>query len=176
MIKPINKAGRILDKISGFLCASSLAALIAITNIAVFFRYVLHSPLTWSNELATYLLLSFALWGSTMGLLHEKFFAVDIIVEVLPPKVKIALSSISKILIAIFLTFAIFFTRPLVEQAKLTKTLSPAMGIPMRLIYLFLMIGLFFMLLANLLSLVNSLLSLSKADIDKDMKLKGRKS
>ena len=162
MIKTVNRIEYLLEKISQILCIISLGTLIAITNIAVFFRYVLHSPLTWSNELAIYLLMSFTFWGATMGLLHDKFFSVDTIRELLSKRGQLILSSISKALISIFLLFAIFFTRPLVEQAKITKTLSPAMGIPMYLIYLFLTIGFLFMLSANLVSLVNSLSKVSQ--------------
>ena len=157
MIKTVNRIEYLLEKISQILCIISLGTLIAITNIAVFFRYVLHSPLTWSNELAIYLLISFTFWGATMGLLHDKFFSVDTIRELLSKRAQLILLSISKILISIFLIFAIFFTRPLIEQAKMTKTLSPAMGVPMYLVYLFLTIGFLFMLCANLFSLLNSL-------------------
>lgn len=162
MIKGVKKAEYLLEKISQILCIFSLGTLIAITNIAVFFRYVLHSPLTWSNELAIYLLMSFTFWGATMGLLHDKFFCVDSIRELLSKRAQLILLSISKILISIFLIFAIFFTRPLIEQAKITKTLSPAMGVPMYLVYLFLTIGFLFMLCANLFSLLNSLSKVSE--------------
>lgn len=162
MTKTVNRIECLLEKISQIFCIISLGTLIAITNIAVFFRYVLHSPLTWSNELAIYLLMSFTFWGATMGLLHDKFFSVDTIRELLSKRGQLILSSISKALISIFLLFAVFFTRPLVEQAKITKTLSPAMGIPMYLIYLFLTIGFLFMLSANLVSLVNSLSKVSQ--------------
>lgn len=174
MNRAINKSEYILDKICEILCIFSLGTLIATTNIAVFFRYVLHSPLTWSNELATYLLFSFTFWGATMGLLHDRFFAVDTLVELFSPRIKLIFSSISKTLITIFLIFAIFFTRPLIDQAKITKTLSPAMSIPMYLIYLFLMTGFLFMLTGNLLSLIRSLLFLPK--ISKDIKTKETKN
>jgi len=173
MKRALNKASTILDKICQVLCILSLVVLIATTNIAVFFRYVLHSPLTWSNELATYLLFSFTFWGATMGLLHDKFFAVDTIVELLPKRIKLSISVISKILISIFLLFAIMFTRPLIEQATLTRTLSPALRIPMRLIYLFLMTGLLFMFFGNIFSLLNSLISLFVTG-DKNSKSKNR--
>ena len=162
MIKAVKKTEYLLEKISQILCIFSLGTLIAITNIAVFFRYVLHSPLTWSNELAIYLLISFTFWGATMGLLHDKFFSVDTIRELLSKRAQLILLSGSKILISIFLIFAIFFTRPLIEQAKITKTLSPAMGVPMYLVYLFLTIGFLFMLFANLFSLLNSLSKISE--------------
>jgi len=108
-----------------------------------------------------------------MGLLHDKFFAVDTIVELLPKRIKLSISVISKILISIFLLFAIMFTRPLIEQATLTRTLSPALRIPMRLIYLFLMTGLLFMFFGNIFSLLNSLISLFVTG-DKNSKSKNR--
>jgi len=163
MIKAVNKIEYLIEKISQILCIFSLGTLIVITNIAVFFRYVLHSPLTWPNELAIYLLISFTFWGATMGLLHDKFFSVDAIRELLSKRTQLILLSISKILISIFLIFAIFFTRPLIEQAKMTKTLSPAMGVPMYLFYLFLTIGFLFMLCANFFSLLNSLSKISES-------------
>ena len=162
MIKAVKKIEYLLERISQILCILSLGPLIATTNIAVFFRYVLHSPLTWSNELAIYLLISFAFWGATMGLLRDKFFSVDTLRELLSQRAQLILLSGSKILISIFLIFTIVFTRPLIEQAKMTKTLSPAMGVPMYLFYLFLTIGFLFMLCANLFSLLNSLSKISE--------------
>ncbi|MBC7189618.1 TRAP transporter small permease subunit [Candidatus Aerophobetes bacterium] len=157
MKKIITISTKGLDIICQFLCVVSLILLIATTNIAVFFRYVLRSPLTWSNELATYLLLSFTFWGATMGLIRESFFSLDTFVELLPKKIRWLLSIASKILILIFLLVAILYTRPLIQQAKLTGTLSPAMGIPMRLIYLFLLTGFLFMFMGNIFSLAKTL-------------------
>lgn len=160
MIKKINKAKILLERVSIICCIFSLGVLIVIVNIGVFYRYILNSPLTWTNELATYLLILFALWGATIGLLYGQFFCVEFIRKLLSIRGQLIFLRISKILILIFLIYAVFSTKPLIENARITQTLSPAMRVPMYLIYLSLAMGFLFMLFANLFSFPsNSLFS-----------------
>ena len=46
----------------------SMAGIVLFINLAVFFRYVLSDPLTWTNEVSSYLLVFTVLFGASLSL------------------------------------------------------------------------------------------------------------
>jgi TRAP-type C4-dicarboxylate transport system permease small subunit len=62
---------KILDRFSGYLekaaqisIVLSMAGIVLFVNLAVFFRYVLSDPLTWTTEISSYLLVYTVLFGA----------------------------------------------------------------------------------------------------------------
>ncbi|HAI85795.1 MAG TPA: hypothetical protein DCL63_02250 [Firmicutes bacterium] len=67
------------------LCALMLAAMAAITLIAVFYRYVLGNALSWTEELTRYLMIFVGLFGTAVALRRDEHVGFTMIVEKLPP-------------------------------------------------------------------------------------------
>jgi TRAP-type C4-dicarboxylate transport system permease small subunit len=124
----------------------SLGAIAFFVNLAVLFRYVLSSPLTWTTEISSYLLVYTVLFGASIALRHNEFVRVEALSNLLPFPVRTVIAVGSQVLIAIFLVICIGSPSLLIQKAVITKTISPAMGIPMVHLYRLLRLGFIFML------------------------------
>jgi TRAP-type C4-dicarboxylate transport system permease small subunit len=124
----------------------SMAGIVLFVNLAVFFRYVLSDPLTWTTEISSYLLVYTVLFGSSIALRHNQFVKVEALLNLLPKRLKTWVIMLSHVLIALFLVVCIGSPSMLIKKAVLTKTVSPALGIPMANLYQLLRIGFIFML------------------------------
>ena len=124
----------------------SMAAIVLFVNLAVFFRYVLSDPLTWTTELSSYLLVYSVLFGASVALRHNHFVKVEALLDLLPKRLKTWIIMLSHVLIALFLVVCIGSPSMLIKKAVVTKTVSPALGIPMADLYQYLRIGFIFML------------------------------
>lgn len=125
----------------------SMGGIVVIVNIAVFYRYVLSNPLTWTTEISSYLLVYTVLFGAAIGLRHNQFVKVEALSNLLPKRLRLAIILTTQILIALFLVVCIGSPSVLIQKAILTKTTSPALGIPMANLYYLLRIGFVCMLL-----------------------------
>jgi len=160
----------ILERFSGFLenvvkvsIILSMAGIVLFVNLAVFFRYVLSDPLTWTTELSSYLLVYTVLFGASIALRHNQFVKVEALLNLLPNRLKTWIIILSQVLIAIFLVVCIGSPSMLIKKAVLTKTVSPALGIPMANLYRLLRIGficmLFFLCMSSVKLIRDNLIS-----------------
>ena len=144
---------KILDRFSGYLenivkvsIILSMAGIVLFVNLAVFFRYVLSDPLTWTTEISSYLLVYTVLFGASIALKNNQFVKVEALLNLLPKRLAIWITLLSHILIALFLLVCIGSPSMLIKKAVVTNTVSPALGIPMANLYRLLRISFVFML------------------------------
>jgi TRAP-type C4-dicarboxylate transport system permease small subunit len=123
-----------------------MAGIVLFVNLAVFFRYVLSDPLTWTTEISSYLLVYTVLFGASIALRHNQFVKVEALLNLLPKRLKTWIIIFSHVLIALFLVVCIGSPSMLIKKAEVTQTVSPALGIPMANLYRLLRIGFIFML------------------------------
>ena len=145
---------KILEKISVYLenvvkvtIVLSMVGIVIFVNLAVFYRYVLADPLTWTTEISAYLLVYTVLFGASIGLRHNQFVKVEVLANLLPKRLKTSIILLSQVLIGLFLVVCIGSPSMLIKKAIVTKTVSPALGIPMVNLYQLLRIGFIFMLI-----------------------------
>jgi TRAP-type transport system small permease protein len=124
----------------------SMAGIVVFINLAVFFRYVLSDPLTWTTEISSYLLVYTVLFGASIALRHNQFVKVEAITNLLPRRLKIWILILTHALIALFLLVCIGSPSMLIKKAVITNTVSPALGISMANLYRLLRIGFIVML------------------------------
>lgn len=124
----------------------SMGGIVAFVNLAVFFRYALDSPLTWTNEISSYLLVYSVLFGACVALRHNQFVKVEALLNAMPARPRKVVITISQVLIVLFLAVCISSPSLLIKKAIITKTISPALGIPMAHLYRLLRAGFVFML------------------------------
>jgi TRAP-type C4-dicarboxylate transport system permease small subunit len=142
----IEKISDTLESVLKVSIILSLGAIAFFVNLAVFFRYVLASPLTWTMEISSYLLVYTVLFGASIALRHNQFVKVEALSNILPSRLRGAIAIGSQILIAIFLVVCIGSPSLLIQKAVITKTISPALGIPMAHLYRLFRLGFIFML------------------------------
>ena len=146
IIKILERFSGYLEKIVKVSIILSMAGIVLFVNLAVFFRYVLSDPLTWTTEISSYLLVYTVLFGAAIALRHNQFVKVEALLDLLPKRTKIWILVFSHILIALFLVVCIGSPSMLIKKAVITKTVSPALGIQMANLYRLLRIGFIFML------------------------------
>ena len=147
ILKKLLKLSAYLEYLVKVSIILSMSGIVVIVNIAVFYRYVLSNPLTWTTEISSYLLVYTVLFGAAIGLRHNQFVKVEVLSNLLPRRLKTAVILATQVLIALFLVVCIGSPTMLIQKAILTKTVSPALGIPMANLYYLLRIGFVCMLL-----------------------------
>ena len=82
----------LIDRLVGWLLAACLGAMTCIVFVSVVFRYVLNSPLAWTEELASLLFAWLTFLGAYIGSRFRSHIAIDTLVIFLPPGVRLALA------------------------------------------------------------------------------------
>jgi len=115
------------------------SVMIAATFAQVVFRYLLLSPLPWSEELARYCFVWIVFLGATLGLERGVHIGVDILTILLPPRVQRWLTMLNEFLILAFVLVIIVASVAVVDANRLQ--FSPALGLQMAKIYLAIPLG-----------------------------------
>ena len=118
-----------------------LWGLVFLMTLQIFCRYVLNSPLSWTDEVSRYLFVWFTFMGVSYCTLTDNHIRIDIL-ETLVPKLKKPFMFIGD---AMVLAFALYMYIPSWKQLldlKARKVTSPALMIPMWIVYLSLFLAL----------------------------------
>ena len=133
---------RWLDKhFEEFIMFIFLWIIVAVAFLQVIMRYALRSSLAWPEELNRYLFIWFSYMALSYSVRYNGPTRIDIL-ETLIPKLKVPLSLICD---AGFIAFCIYMLKPglgVVSQLVQSNQVSPAMGVPMYLVYLGFYVGL----------------------------------
>ena len=124
-----------------------IAISIMITNVivGVFFRYVLNNSLSWTEELARYLMVWFALLGMGLALKENEHVSVAFFLDRMPQKAAAIIKIIDVCLVLFFCLLLFKYSLNHLSVVKLQ--ISPSIGLPMYLPYSAVTIGSFLMVL-----------------------------
>lgn len=139
LMKNIQKVGKYIEKITEGLSVALISCMIIVVLAGVVARYVLISPLPWSEELARYLMI--ALVYLTVGTVLKKHghMSINYFREKLPGKIQ---KWVSIACYGLILGFSALITwEGFKLSAMLMRQTSPAMDIPMGLVYSVVPIG-----------------------------------
>ncbi len=134
---------QVMDWIGYLLLVVFSIIMVVATFLQVIFRYFYH-PLFWSEELSRYCFVWIVFVGAAITLKHGSHIGVDYFVKYLPSRFKTVLALLINCGIAVFLILVIFQSI-LVVMVNMTQH-SPAMRIPMGLVYLAIPVGFTMML------------------------------
>jgi len=148
-----------VDRVIGAV-VEPVAALLVVAEViilasGVFTRYVLRSPLVWTDELATILFLWLAMLGSVVAYRRGEHIRLSVVVRRSSPRVREILETIASVVTAIFVIELIPATLKFFVQEEIDVT--PAMSIPQSYVVLAIIVGL-------ALILILALMRLSEAD------------
>lgn len=172
-VKPLNRILDVLDKAAFAALAALMGGMALIAFVAVFYRFVLHDPIRWSEEAARYMMVWVTFLGSGYAMGKGKHIGVTMFVEKLPESVRKKTNLAAEIIVMAFL--AVVSVQGVNLMITLWGQTSPAMGFPMWIPYLAIPLGGTYMFL-HLLRLMVSRSSkvLSTADLELEAALKGR--
>jgi len=114
------------------LCALLLAVLVLVIWIGVFGRYVVELPVTWTEELARYLMIWAALLAVSCGVARREHVAVTAVLHSLPPSlrrwIEVAIDALAFAFFAFLCYFGIDMARQ--GQTQYATIFGMSMAIP----------------------------------------------
>lgn len=139
-----------LDKhVEEILMCIFLAGIVIFMAVHVFFRYVLRSPLTWTEELTRYCFIWFVFSGFSYGIKNNTHIRVNI-VETLYPKTVVIFGWIQDIVTLLFIVYMIPAGISSMKYFIARSQPSPGLHLPMIYVYGSLFLALFASLLRML--------------------------
>jgi len=99
-----------------WLCAGILAVLVLDVGIGIFGRYVIELPVTWTEELARYLMIWAALLAVSCGVARREHVAVTALLERLPKQLQRYLGTAIDALGFAFFAFLCYFGIDMAKQ------------------------------------------------------------
>ena len=153
----LSRIGNLLEKSLSAFVGVALAGFAATVIVEVFFRYFLGFSLYWSNELATFLFVYLVFFGGSVALKRGELINVAFVKERLPSKWERGATFFVFLIMLAFSLMASVFSTVLIQTSIKTKTVSPALLIPMAFIYLPIFLGFVFLAFFSFVGLVNTL-------------------
>ncbi|TMV08277.1 TRAP transporter small permease [Arenibacterium halophilum] len=130
----IDGASLWLARLSAVAVVLMAAGFIVALLAQVVFRYVLNIPLSWSEELATFLFVWSTLLAASYGVRRQEHLRLTFLQDVLPPTAGRALNGLCQALIAVF---GLFLIKEGWRLAELVWTnTSAAIGYPVGYLYI----------------------------------------
>jgi TRAP-type C4-dicarboxylate transport system permease small subunit len=120
---------RTIDKAVDYFLILLILAMTAVVFISVFFRYVLNSPLSWSDEIARLMVVWLCFIGAYMALRENKHIGFDLVFKKLPPALKAGVALLNQALMAVFLLVVIW--QGLIFSGEFLDVTMPYTGIPL---------------------------------------------
>jgi TRAP-type C4-dicarboxylate transport system permease small subunit len=160
------KIKRALDKFLELLVTVAMAVLVVDVCWQVFTRYILGDPSSWTEELATFLMIWVGLLGASVALNRGAHLGIDYFVEKLSPRRGLYVSVTVFALIAVFSALVMVGGGiQLVARILATEQVSPALGLKMGYVYLAVPISGFFLVLYSVELCVETAVALAKGRI-----------
>ena len=79
---------KLLDRLIEAACATTVVALTVIVSLQVFNRFVLKTPLAWSEDLAMLLFQWVVFLGAALGVKRLRHFGIELVVRRFPERVR----------------------------------------------------------------------------------------
>ncbi len=161
----MTKIKKLLDKSLEVLVIVVVAFLVVDVLWQVFTRYVLGDPSSWTEELATFLLIWVALLGAAVALGRGAHLGIDYFVSKLPDRSRIKIEFFVFTCMALFsLLVMVIGGASLVARTFYLQQISPALHLEMGYVYLAVPISGAFLVLYSLIGLFERLSCLRQGE------------
>lgn len=151
----VRKAFRVLFKALEAFAMICMVVLTVIVFTDVVMRYIFKQGFSWSQEVATLMMVWFSLVGMAIGVLEKIHISIEMFTAKLSPRALSVLDSVNHVLIAAFGGLMVWFGVKIMIMTKLST--MPATKLPSSVLYVILP-------LAGMLVLLNGLLAAAKQD------------
>lgn len=125
----------LVENFERLLVSTFLSLFSVVLILQVFMRFVLREPLSWPEEFSRYLLIWTAFVGSSLAVKEARIINIDILPLMTSGWVKKALHMVMHMGFLLFCVLAIYFSLDFITRVAQSGQVSPAMGIPMWLVY-----------------------------------------
>lgn len=156
MLKKIKKIVSIADQLAFGISAVSLTLL---TVVAVFFRFVLSSPIQWVEEVQMILVVWSVFFGSSIAIREQGHIAVDIFFDILPDFIRKVLDKLIWIIVAVAIAYIGKLELDRVFELTKSGLRTPILGIPSAVEYIGVVVACGLMLINHVIEGAESILS-----------------
>lgn len=136
---------RVLDRALETLLIVILAAMVAVVSASVVWRYLLRSPISGADELASILMVWFTFLGAAIGMRDRAHYAFDYLVTALPDSAQRFVLLLGQ-LVAIGISVGLLYWSAQISFL-LSEWTTPALEVSRALVYSACPVGTAFMLL-----------------------------
>ncbi|MCL1874692.1 MAG: TRAP transporter small permease [Synergistaceae bacterium] len=127
----MNAVKKLLNNFEEFVVVPLVAVMATVIIVQVFCRYVLKESLSWSEELARYLMVWVTFVGASIGVKRGAHVGVEMLVANLPKNVQVIVKYLGLIISIIFCVVVFVASIGLIQRLIMNNQISPAMRIPM---------------------------------------------
>ena len=160
---PIKKA---LDRFLETLVAASMAILTIDVTWQVITRFILKNPSSWTEELATNLMIWVGLLGAAVALNYKDHLGIDYFTNKLPDRNRVQTELFVFTVISLFsLLVMVIGGISLVKQTLALEQISVALHIPMGYVYMAIPISGFFLVLYGMIGFLERLTQIQQGGI-----------
>lgn len=138
-MKTFMKIRKVTDSILNVLIIILFMVMFGVTTLNVIMRYVFNSPLSFAVELGRYTFAAIVYLGSIFVMRDDGHIGLDIIVDMMPEKVRKVVKAITRVLVLAYL--ALFCTMSGKMVMTNWKNRSSTMQIPMSIVYIVMVVG-----------------------------------
>ena len=142
--------GRALTLVENVVASAALAAAAGIAIVAVILRYVFNYLIFWSEEAVIYLVLLSVFVGAVITLRHDEHVRVDLLPVFLKGRLKLGVQVLASLLTLLYLGVLGAYGWMLLFEPATTGTVTPALKLPLWVVYLALPLGFTLMFLRML--------------------------
>ena len=135
-MNPLQKACRFLFKALEWFAIICMVILTIIVFMDVILRYTFRQGFSWTQEIATLMLVWFSLIGMAIGVLEKIHISIEMFTSKLPEKAIHALEVIDHILIAVFGGAMVYYGLLIMNMTK--NSTLPATKMPSSVLYVIL--------------------------------------
>ena len=102
--------------------------------IQVVFRYIIHQPIYWSEELPRFLLIWLTFLGSVMAMKNQSHLSITLVINRLPVRIRAGVQFVANILVIVFILIMVWGGIVLTRLTMPNRT--AALQMPTGLFYL----------------------------------------
>ncbi|HCX61859.1 TRAP transporter small permease [Sedimentibacter sp.] len=124
------------DNLEKIILVILLGATSVVIGLQVFMRYVLQSSLSWSEEIARYMFVWLTYIGISYGVKADRHIKVDAAMYMFPKNIRKYVALIGDILFLAFAIIIVVTSYGVSGKIIMSGQTSPAVGLPMGLVYL----------------------------------------
>ncbi len=125
---------RLFEGLVNTAAVTLFSAMVIITALGVFFRYVLNNALPWAEEADRYLFIWLSFVGASITMRHKAHIAVDLLLRYVSPRWRHVLALVAQACVLVFLGVVFWASGPVLEITSETR--ATATDIPISWVYL----------------------------------------
>lgn len=133
----------IVEFIENILCIFPIGGIIILEIVHVFYRYVLHSGISWSDEVIVYLLIIVVMFGGARGIRRNEHTELTGLTDAMPGILRKIILVLTTAITGVFLI--VLFVTSVTFTLNTGSLKTTYLRIPMRFCYMWLAIGSGFM-------------------------------